>query len=546
MQSDRQHIDDFFRAKNDAWDPGSGDLQQNWQQLLVMMPKTTGHVDSKPSCYRLVKLPGGIVAVSVMIAILVMTLKRAEKEKTVVENQLPQKNEALKEVASPPAHQKDTVVIMQVIKENQTLPTISTLRDTVAFTTPATTREAPKPGAEVWMRDFYDAIKKESQSFNIPADRDTTVIGKEGTVVNIKANTFIIKSGPRRVTITLTEYYQYDDMLAAKLNTFSEGMQLVTGGMLHLQAEVNGQPVKMAPGKTIELKMPTDNYDQDMQLFVDASQLRYEHRGDTTAAGTYGDGSRVNWIPAGQSQRLFGESNRNIDIIDLSASPYRVSYRKNKTVGKFFYDEWDGFDAKTLKEELYKRYGTYYDKIKLRKAGKRERREAIEEKNMDFEQAATAGLVFADDSARYYKQRAKDSAYYSRQLGKLKYYRFEVTSLGWINCDRFYQDPRPLTDLTVDLGEGYNAGDFVTHLVFTRIRSVMNGLYIGSRVQFRSIPENEPVQLVSVGIKDGKVVSTITPYTVGKKEQKSPVFEETSPEAFRQRLEVLNKRNSPQ
>lgn len=544
MQSDRQHIDDFFRAKEEAWDAGSGDLQQHWQEMLVMMPSAGRGVDSKPSYYRMLTFLGGVVSLAVLVVILVILSNRKE---TVAEEQSQNKT-ALNVVVTPPLEQKNNVSIIQskpapVIKQNQTQPIIS---DTVAV---AEVPEPPKPDAAVLIRDFYTAIKKEGQSFSIPADRDTAITGKEGTQLKIKAFTFsgrtgLIRSG--RISITLTEYYQYDDIIAAKLNTVSGGRQLVTGGMVHIQAEMNGLPLQVDPVRTIELKIPTDNYDQDMELFVDATssaptEFLGRQRFDTTQAGTVRDGSNVNWIPAGQSQRLFGNENASsIDVIDLSAAPYRVSYRKHKTVGKFFYDEWPGFDEKTLKEELYKRYGTYYDKIKLRKAGKREIREIIEERNMDFDQASRSGLVTAYDSARYFKQKNKDSAYYSRQLKLAKYYRFEITSLGWINCDRFYNDRRPLTELTINLGEGYDAGDFVTHLVFPRLRSVMIGHYRGSYIQFRSIPEDEPVQLVSVGIKDGKVVSTITPYVVGIKNPKTPVFEETSPEAFRQKLGVLN------
>lgn len=524
MQSDRQHIDDFFRAKEEAWDAGTGDLQKHWQEMLPLM--LMSRPVSKPTYYRLLKWLSGMVALSVFIAWLVIF----SKEKETVEQKLPQtnnKHNALNAVAPPPVLQKDTVAEMP-------LPTV--MGDHIEIITDScySVEDEAMSDPALLMTNFYTAIKKEEQSFSIPADRDTTIIGKEGTILTIKAKTFTGINGPiysGRLTVKLTEYYQFDDMLAAKLNTVSGGQQLVTGGMVHLQAEIEGQPVQVVSDKRIELKMPTDKYDQDMQLFID------------TAAR---DGSQVNWMPAGQSQRLFENATRPIEVIDITVSPYRVSSRKNKAVGKFFYSPWPGFNKKILQEELLKRNVNVLDKIKLRKAGRKERREIIQEKFMPFEEAVAAGLVFSDDSARYFKQAAKDSARYAEQLGKLKYYRFQLNTLGWINCDRFYRDPRPLTNLTINLGAGYNAGEFQSHLVFTRLRSVMNGLYIGSRIQFRSIPENEPVQLVSIGVKDGKVVSSITPYIIGKGEQKTPVFEETSPEAFKQKLELLNKPDSPQ
>jgi hypothetical protein len=552
MQSEHQHIDEFFRKKEEEWDAGSDDLQRDWQQMLILMPSAGAAVDTKPSYYRVFKLLSGVVAMSVLIAVLVILTNR---EKEVVSEKKTQKNEAAVTIVSPPVKKRDSVATpadkpqpvaaqpqkkLPAYRSNEPQPTMA---DTVAALI-----ETPKPDAAVLMRDFYEAIKKESQEFTIPADRDTTIKGKEGSLLKINGYTFtgstgLIRSG--RISITLTEFYRYDDMIAAKLHTTSGEKQLVTGGMIHLQAENNGEPVQIAFGNSIDLKIPTDNYDPGMELFVDLSPASDKNLGGVTR-----DGSKVSWVPAGQLQYIPGNEFRPIYVFDLTAPPFRVAYRKDMTIGKFYYTPDSlsyGWSHKNLLGELYKRYGTYYDLIKLRKAGRKKSRQAISGKYMDFKVASAAGLVSSEDSVDWYKQRTKDSLQYIKRLKKLKHYQFRIIALGWINCDRFYNDPRPLTELTINLGEGYDAKEFVTQLVFPRMRSVMNiGSYSGSMVQFPGIPEDEPVQLVSVGVKDGKVVSSITPYIVRKGQQKTPVFEETTPEAFKQKLAALNIPYTPQ
>jgi hypothetical protein len=280
-----------------------------------------------------------------------------------------------------------------------------------------------------------------------------------------------------------------------------------------------------------------------MQLFVDASPEAI------TPAAAH-DGSKINWISAGQSQTLY-RLNNTITITDLNVDPYRKVFRKNWTVGKFLYKTGAykkgllNLDVDALRESLYQRYGTYYNKIKLRRAGRNEKREAITRREMDFHEASVAGLVTAWDSARYYYARAKDSLHNAKLLGKLRYYNFNISSTGWINCDRYYKGANWLSELTINLGEGYDASQFVSILIYPRLPALINGNYTyDSRMRFNNLVKNEPAQLICVGVKDDKVVSSITSFTVGRDKPGTPVFEETTPESFRQKLKILM--NSPQ
>jgi hypothetical protein len=77
---------------------------------------------------------------------------------------------------------------------------------------------------------------------------------------------------------------------------------------------------------------------------------------------------------------------------------------------------------------------------------------------------------------------------------------FSITRFGWINCDAFYDDPRPKTTLVVRL-ENQLPEDNTTNLflVFRNINSVLP-LYSGDKINYESplIPEGEEVFLFSI------------------------------------------------
>src|SRR6185295_17164843 len=96
-----------------------------------------------------------------------------------------------------------------------------------------------------------------------------------------------------------------------KLNTTCNGEQLVTGGMVQIRAFSDGEELKVAPKKNIDLAIPTSNYDKRMQMFIGVpmpptliagperrigdSMSVMETRLDTR--------SRMNWVLAGERER---------------------------------------------------------------------------------------------------------------------------------------------------------------------------------------------------------------------------------------------------
>jgi hypothetical protein len=127
---------------------------------------------------------------------------------------------------------------------------------------------------------LYKKLEKKPQAFCINPTRDTVLVGDNGTIISIKANTF---TAPTKgcVTIALKEFYKNSDIILGNLNTVSNNRMLETQGMIYIEAEYEGRT--LTPGKPISLLMPNKEQINAVQLF----------NGEEHA-------NEINWVPTSQ------------------------------------------------------------------------------------------------------------------------------------------------------------------------------------------------------------------------------------------------------
>ena len=586
MRSEQQHIDDFIRNKTDEFHPDQQGLQPNWQQMQKMLVKPGPKFKITKSS-KLIKYVGGIAVVTIITitAIQFNNKKKAvatkkaetkseliakktveeEKAKTVQKAALTQKTniaiaikpdtkKKIKQPIKAPNPVKSDIANSVTVKPRKR---VYNDQDQIATVTvkPAELKKKVEnePDPLLILEQFYAELKKTPQEFIIYSDRDTVLKAKEGTKLKIPAQTFDKKTGT--IKIILTEFYSEEDMITGKLSTTTNGQQLVTGGMLNIQAQADGVPVKIAPDKAISVDMPTRNYDQKMQLYTgivrDSKEYTYklDYSHDPLVSSVESRSTdMINWLPAGQNQGfndMYGP--RIFKVPDIAGDPYKVHYGKKKIKATFLISRDLKMSNKEVREKL-QRYSLYYDEIKVRRLvfGPNFLRFSKDEVPvikgdsivMKFESALRLKLVSKEDSIRFRKLLYQDSVNRESKRKYLTDYRFEVRALGWINCDRLLE-PGPRTEFTINLGEEIDAGNFVSQLVFDRYKSIMQGYYSGSKIQFRSIPVGEPVHLVTVGVIDGKVYSCIKSFEVSRQEIDGLPLQETNSEEFRKNVKQL-------
>ena len=434
---------------------------------------------------------------------------------------------------------------------------------------------------QVMLRGLLAQLAKEAQEFAIDNRRDTLIHCTEGTGLLIPANSL---GGNAGVIFSIKEFYKESDIVLNQLSTVSNKDQLVTGGMFEMTASVNGKPVDVAPGLPIRLYMQDTSSSEmaNMQLF----------NGRVEEAGLFADlitkslsmqSSRyaVNWVPQGNYfQRP--DVTTFAQVINLVNEPFRTRETKKGTVGFFKLSANSSLSAEELKQELKTRYG--YSKVKIR-SGKSKflfwkwRLFGLSDYNgaaglgdtvwMEAARASQLGLKAIRTSTSRLSGAINLNAVYmpleqqftsnsgnrtatnsdSIDYGRKKTdfasllrskYSVDVKTLGWINCDRFYNDGGSKIDYVVNLGD--TATNYYTMLVFDDIKSMMSGSIRNQSVVFQNVPAGQKVKVISIGIdKQGEMVIAVKPATINRAGLASLEFETTNTEDLKSSLRSIDK-----
>lgn len=414
---------------------------------------------------------------------------------------------------------------------------------------------------------FYKALQKPNNVFTVDVEQEAVLNGREGTRLIIPPHSFATSTGILKnqlVTVVLEEYYTYEDMLAAKLTTTSGEDQLISNGMVKLTAHSNGKPVNIAYRKTIQLEMPAPRFDPEMQLFRGTrSSLKEGHRAafvgnrmiDTVhfkklEADENGD---IDWIPEGQLQsaRKTNLLDRNIVVFNPYGDPYKVS-RGRKIKAYIYLSKKCPLSDRKMAKLIINHSNGYFDKVKFKRVDAvpvanyryMEDRASIagDSMQMTFRQALRKKLLSPADSLSILERLRADSTHLAGTPENRNKYRFDISSLGYFNCDKFNRQPdnTPNVLFAFNPGEGFERSSMVTHLVFTRYKSVIKGSYKGDKINFGRIPKNEPVKVLCLGVKNGQVMACIRDLNTSEGEIANLAFTATTPEEFKQQLQAVS------
>jgi hypothetical protein len=121
--------------------------------------------------------------------------------------------------------------------------------------------------------DVFKKVYADFQTLDIeiPNDKEITVSGISGSKLHFRPGTFCDSLGQfikGDVVVSLTEALTPYDMVMANLTTLTaDGHYLESGGMLCVSAACYAKPVKIAPGKSIEVSVPAKARLDGMQAY---------------------------------------------------------------------------------------------------------------------------------------------------------------------------------------------------------------------------------------------------------------------------------------
>lgn len=380
----------------------------------------------------------------------------------------------------------------------------------------------------------------ETHHFQQP-HRPLVVIGEEGTELLIPADAFVHADGTPvtgEVDIQLTEVANKSELILSNLPTQSNGRMLVSGGVIHLEAVADGKQLKLAPGKSVLVNFP-GGYIPDMQLFK----------------GQYDAGGSMNWIPMAEAPGTKSHPMAKTDLGKDLAMPLFLDYGKvNPNTFQFADGEHSvvGY-MNAMMQTGYRCVGNdrVYLEMKTDESGRVTSAKTLTGKNPCFrlaieEVAQTLQFdltLLSSPRDRLYVEinpnlpatgKEGDNMFASlagnqdafnnpQVLAAIEEYMekekaqnfaknaFAVTELGWINCDRFYDNKEPRVNVMANVSNANLEGKAKAFLVFDDMNAVIEGQMNGKgQFTFANIPSGLKAKVVAIGysIGEGAYMST--------------------------------------
>lgn len=393
-----------------------------------------------------------------------------------------------------------------------------------------------------------DKFEKQAQHFSIPSNKDTTIICNEGTIIKIKANSFVSQQTGQfiieLIDFTVLEYYKISDILLSNLSTSSSGQLLETAGMININATYNNQPLELAKGKTIEISFPTMKKERDMQLF----------------SGAWENSSHIEWkaqpIDKNNSQQIFmfveempkfnGGEGKLRDYLS-TAVKYPEQAKELGVQGTVYISFVINEIGEVTEPRVIRGVTTELDIAALEAIkkmpnwvpGKQQGRNVSVQYNIPVKfDLGDTSLVGDGTFKERFEQSYTDSTIQNASAGNILHYVFNTTELGWINCDRFI-NVKSKINFVVKLDKNIET----VKIIFDRYKSILNGIPANGNYTFKGVPLEEKITIVAIKRVDNKPYLSVKETQTSNKVEQELSFQPVTFETLKTEIEKLDKFN---
>lgn len=362
--------------------------------------------------------------------------------------------------------------------------------------TPANQDSLIEEETTIWQ--LYQQTKIVPQEFKIQGSKDTVLRCEQGTIIYIKANSLrrsglTATNGP--FTIQVKEAFLKSDMILENLSTTSNGQIIETQGMVYVNAEQDGEPVSVVPGKDMVIMIPTDTIIPNARIF---DGERNSH--DSIMNWTVNNNSLLSSFSLPQLE--YCEDLLCGGAVDIKCPFFFCEIRKffRRLIGSPKitrleppdYLRTSNLDSCQFLADLFREYGV------------RDLRSLIDAVNQPLYERYNVNS-FKELAAVIEEEKLKaiKLSYQNKKIAfeDFRYYVYNRSRLGWSNVDVFVDlNDSQLTTLKVNLKHDESSD---VKLVFKNRDFVLpptnwNGLYT-----FKGVPKGEEVWIVAVKYDKG-------------------------------------------
>ena len=411
----------------------------------------------------------------------------------------------------------------------------------------AATANSSLPGDTVYVLpdNFFDISENNTrfdnsvtQKFTVPEGKVSIVTASKGLRVTINPAAFELEDGTPvegKIDVRIIELTTSSDLFKSNAATVSNGRLLASGGSYFIGMENNGQKIRLKKEHNLPVDFPVFA-NEEMELFY----------GERDSAGS------MNWVKAGDKleqqfeeiefntrssniqtavreptikskYHLFNKLNAKVYFMNklMTLSDMVAEFKKrgiDKIIDTLYYNWYGGDDIVYSYNERVDagyRHGRQYRVISQEELCKE--KEQMEKDNASYQNAVEA-------------QSQKD------MTGQLKKYYAPATigTLGWINCDRFYNN-KEFTDTELDIPITLNYSQIEYFIIFKSFNGLLNKkikFTAETKVILEKLPVGEAVTLVAFAKNKGVIYQAKEDFIIGKNKKVAVEFNTITPEAL--------------
>lgn len=420
-------------------------------------------------------------------------------------------------------------------------------------------------------------ITEKPQRLTAPSDRETTISGAKGTVIHVDPNRIESVDGSPlgdSIKIELLEMTRNSSMILNNVQTVSNGQILVTGGAYYLNMTSDGKQLKIKKGKGLNVEFPQLTEDE-MGLFL----------GERDSLG------QINWSKTNKkfeskeiSDSLILKSNL-VDIPDTTdfkkpTKPLKLNNQDNRVLKLALEDtllepelqqfnnvkfrvnddsEYDPNDADNTwykvsisKSEVEGEYILTF--MGVTQEGKKIIKEYEVTPALEGVDYKSALKLYDKKYEEYLKQKIKREEEIQKMIEEAKkrqaenelkyetYAAIELMDFGWINCDRFLNDPGPYKNIDIIVNNDSLSGARI-YAVFNDIKSIMTADYYkgqNTKIAFNDLPANRNVSIIALAAQNGIPYIFETKINTIKNQKVEVNFIASTQEEIKKKINRLN------
>lgn len=340
--------------------------------------------------------------------------------------------------------------------------------------------------------------------FQFSASQDTVLLGIDGTMLFINANSFADADGfpyEGEIKIHMTEYYNMSDIILAGLSTTSNGELLETGGMLNITATGSDQQqLDLISGERMSVYFPFEQNTGDMKAFYGEWHNEEMNWLEDPSVDSKFTKVSMYWT---ESPPTFNYDKFYFDKPKIAWNRWQrlmilmgVNNKKYQDLERRVYERERAKQLAKWKQKRDTRYAYYleqkkiWDNDSLSRSERKAKFEALRKKYLEIERQM-ADKYLKDN---YVDENGELSGITAAELQD---HILNVSQLGWINCDRFYSSEQPRVAFAVKSNEKHDE-DCLVQVVFRDIRSVVSASRIDDKFVFSDIPQGMKATVIAI------------------------------------------------